>query len=81
MKQTQRQATRPSTRTFIVALLMGFAVLLLLFPVSGVSTFPPQCYGILFYPVPCDPWVAPLAGIATAGVLGWVLWRSDRRQD
>ena len=80
MKQTTRQAARPSVWTIIVALLAGLVVLLLPAPGSVVTTDPPVCYSMLFYVVPCDGWVAPVAGAGAAGLVGWALWMSDRRR-
>lgn len=80
MKQTTRRAARPSGGTIIVALLAGLVVLLLLFPAGGTHDQPPDCYSFLFYPVPCEGWVAPLAGVATAALVGWGLWMLDRRR-
>ncbi len=80
MKQTRRQSTRPAAKAVIFALLAGLVVLLLLFPANGVDTDPPACYSFLFYPVPCDRWIAPLAGVAAAGLVGWLLRRNDRRR-
>lgn len=75
MEQTRRPVDRSSVGTVVAALLVGFLVLLLLFPASGVDTQPPVCYSMLLYPVPCEGWVAPLGGAVAAGLLGIVLWR------
>lgn len=80
MKHTTPQSARSAAWTIIVALVAGLVVLLLLAPGSVVTTDPPQCYAMLFYSVPCDAWVAPLAGIATAGVVGLGLWMNGRRR-
>lgn len=80
MERTTGTSTRPRTRTIVVALLAGLAVVLLLFPGSGNSAQPPQCYSIFGYLVPCDAWVAWAAGAATAGVAGLALWALDRRR-
>ena len=80
MEQTQRRA-RPSAGTIIVALLSGVLVLLILFPVSGVDSDPPVCRAMLFYVVPCERWVAPLAATATVVAVGIALWWTiDRRE-
>jgi hypothetical protein len=73
-------STRLRTRTIVVALLAGLAVVLLLFPGSGIERQPPECYSMLGYVVPCDAWVAWAAGAATAGVVGLALWALDRRR-
>ena len=70
--------TRLRTRTVVVALLAGLAVVLLLFPGSGIDRQPPECYSVFGYVVPCDAWVAWAAGAATAGVVGLALWVIDR---
>ena len=68
--------------TIIVALLSGLLVFLILLPAGGADTLPPDCWAYLFYPVPCEGWVAPLAGAATAGIVGFGLWMSiDRRRE
>lgn len=63
-----------------VALLAGFVVLVLLFPVSRVDTLPVQCLSVLGYGVPCDAGWSPAAGAATAGIVGLLLWLKDRRR-
>jgi len=81
MKQTTRRAARPSVGTVIVALLAGLVVLLILFPAGGTDDQPPDCYSFLYYPVPCERWVAPVAGAATAALVGFGLWKAiDRRR-
>ncbi|OGO56405.1 MAG: hypothetical protein A2V84_00925 [Chloroflexi bacterium RBG_16_70_13] len=80
MEQTTKQAARPNRRTIIVALVVGLAVLLLLFPGSGNSAQPPTCYSMFGYVVPCDAWVSWAAGVATAGLVGLGLWMNERRR-
>jgi len=80
MNQAKRRDSRPSARTIIVALLAWLAVLLLMFPASGVATDPPECYSMLFFVVPCDAWVAWVAGAATAGLVGLGLWMLEGRR-
>lgn len=77
----RKPPARPSAGTIIVAILAGLLVLLLLFPASGVDSDPPVCRSMLFYVVPCDRWVAPLAGAVTAGLVGLASWKAiDRRR-
>lgn len=80
MEQTTRQATRPGVRTIIVALLAGLVVLVLLFPGSGNAAQPPTCYSVFGYVVPCDAWVAWVAGAATPVLVGLGLWMNERRR-
>ncbi len=79
MDHTVWPNTRAKTRTIVVALLAGLAVLLLLFPASGIDPQPPVCYSMFGYVVPCDAWVAWAAGAATAGLVGLAMWAIDRR--
>jgi hypothetical protein len=62
--------------TIAVALLAGLAMLLPLVPSGRADTQPPECWAYLFYPVPCDLWVAPLVGALTAGLVGLGLWKA-----
>lgn len=80
MEQTTRTSTRPRTRTIVIALLAGLAVLLLLFPASGIEPIPPVCYSMFGYVVPCDAWVAWAAAAAVAGLAGLAMWVMDRRR-
>jgi hypothetical protein len=41
-----------------VALLAGFVVLVLLYPVHGADTFPRQCVSIIGLGAPCDSGLA-----------------------
>lgn len=67
--------------TIVVALLLGLLVLLILFPASGVDSDPPVCRAMLFYVVPCERWVAPLAAMATVvAVVIALWWANDRRK-
>lgn len=72
--------TRPNPRTIIIALLAGFAVLLLLFPASGIGTLPPECYSMFGYAVPCEAWVA-WAGAALAAAAAGVAIRMIGHRD
>lgn len=79
MEQVPQRMTRPRTRTFVLALLAGFGVLLLLFPASGIDPQPPVCYSMFGYTVPCDGRLAVVAGAASAALVGFALWNYDRR--
>lgn len=70
--------TRPSPRTIFTALLAGLAVLLLLFPASGIDTLPPKCYSMLVHAVPCEAWVAWAGGVVAAGLVALAMWMIDR---
>lgn len=80
MEQTTRRSARPNARTFVVALLAGLAVLLLLFPGSGIDRQPPECYAMLGYVVPCGSGLAVAAAAAVAGLVGVALWIKDGRR-
>jgi hypothetical protein len=69
-------------RRLAIALLMGFAVLVLLFPASGIDSIPPQCFSVFGSNVPCEarPWPAIAVGAATAAVVWFVLGLMDRRR-
>ncbi len=79
MQRTTKQSVRARARTVAVALGAGFAVLLLLFPGSGIDRLPPECYSLFGYVVPCDAWVAWAAAAATAGLVGLGLFTAGRR--
>lgn len=81
MEQATKRNASPSVGTIIAALVVGVLVLLALFPAGGADTQPPDCWAYLFYPVPCEGWVAPLAGAVTAALVGFGFWRTiDRRR-
>ena len=80
MEQTTRASTRLRKRTIVIALLAGLAVLLLLFPASGIDPQPPVCYSMFGYVVPCDAWVAWAAAAAAAGLVGLAMRATDRRR-
>lgn len=81
VEPTRKPSARPTAGTIIVALLVGVLVLLLLFPGSGVDSDPPVCRSMLYYVVPCESWVAPIAAAVTAGLVGVGLWMMiDRRR-
>jgi hypothetical protein len=67
--------------TVVVALLAGFVAFVLLAPASGTASFPPTCYSVVGYVVPCDVRVAWVGGAATAGLGGLALWLSDRLRE
>jgi hypothetical protein len=52
----------------------------LLFPWGGgVDTQPPVCFGVFgLFDVPCEGWVAPAAGVATAVLVGLALRLGNR---
>lgn len=78
MDQTKRQG---ASAKVAIALGAGIVVLLLLFRSGGVDSQPPVCSSIFnLYSVPCEGWVAPAAGLATAAVVAIALWLKDRRQ-
>ncbi len=79
MEHATKRSARPGARTIAVALLAGIAVLLLLFPASGIVPQPPECYSVFGYTVPCDGRLGVVAGAATAGLVGVALWMYDRR--
>lgn len=80
MEHPTRRSAWPSMGTIIVALLAGLLVLLILFPASGVDSDPPVCRAMLFYVVPCEGWIAPLAAALTSGLVGIGSWATiDRR--
>ncbi len=78
MEQTTRASTRPRTRTIVIALLAGLAVVVLLFPASGIEPIPPVCFSMFGYVVPCAAWVAWVAGAAAGGLVGLALWAMGR---
>jgi hypothetical protein len=80
MEQAEERERRIRAN-FAFALSAGLVVFVLLFPWGGgVNTDPPTCFGMFgWYTVPCDGWVAPVAGAATAGVAYLVLWLRNRR--
>ncbi len=62
-----------------LALLAGLVVLVLLFAASGVDTFPPECYSVFGYVVPCDQAWAVAAGAAAAAIVGLAVGLRSRR--
>ena len=79
MNQVDRQGRRWTLAKVVIALLAGLVVLVLLFPGSGVMPQPPQCFSVFGYGVPCESGVAVAAGLATAGMVGLMLWIAGRR--
>jgi len=72
----ERPATRRAgrrARAFVVAVLAGLAVLVLLFPGSGIDRQPPECYAMLGYVVPCGGGLAVVVAAAVAGMVGVAL--------
>ena len=79
---TQNDGPGSVARTrVVVAVLAGLAVVVLLFAWGGgIDPLPPECFSMFgWYSVPCDGWVAPAGGIATAGIVYLVPWLRDRR--
>lgn len=74
MNQTERQRRGWPTAKIAVASLAGLVVLVLLFPGSGISTLPPECYSAFGYTVPCGGGLAIAAAVAMAGLVGMLLW-------
>ena len=66
-------------RVAIPALLAGLAVLVLLFPVSQPDILPYQCSSAVGLGTSCDGLWSVLAGLATAAVVGALLWLRGRR--
>jgi hypothetical protein len=81
MESTEKQGSSTVPK-IAIALLAGLVVFVLLFPWGGGQpSDPPTCFGMFgWWTVPCEGWVAPAAGAATAGILGLVLWLRDRRR-
>lgn len=79
MQQTPERQGMSTRARVALALGAGLVVFVLLFQWGGgTSSDPPTCFGMLYYTVPCEAWVAPLAGALTAGVVGLLLWWWDR---
>jgi len=79
MEATERHGLGTAAK-LAIALGAGIVVFVLLIPSGGVDSLPQQCTSIFtLYSVPCDGWVAPVAGAATAAVVGLALWWQDRR--
>ena len=64
----------------VIALLAGLVPLVLLFPASGISTAPPECYSAFGYTVPCNVGPAIIAAVAAAGVVGLSFRAAGRRK-
>ena len=81
MEQTPERQGMSTRAKVALALGAGLVVFVLLFQWGGgTSSDPPTCFGMLFYTVPCGGWPAVAAGALTAGVVGLLLWWSDRRR-
>jgi hypothetical protein len=76
-----RQRTWSIAAKVAIAVLAGLVVLVLLFPVSGVDTQPPECYSVFGYSVPCGDGVAVAAGAAVAAVIGVLFWIAGGGRD
>lgn len=75
MPGTARSIGPLALKRFVVALVVGLAVLVLLAPFSGVDTLPPTCYAVFRYQVPCREGVAVAAAVVTTVVIavyGWI---------
>jgi hypothetical protein len=77
------QRRRRTILAVAAALLAVLFVLVLLFPVSGTDTRPPQCSSAFGYAVPCEAGVvlavAAAAAIAAGAVAWWIGSRSRLR--
>lgn len=78
MEQKMNGAASTTVAKVTLALVAGLVVLVLLFVVSRVDTLPVQCLAVFGNGVPCDAGWAPAAGVATAMVVGTLLWLKDR---
>lgn len=58
---------------------LGIVALVLLFPASGNSRQPPECYSVFGYSVPCGAEVAVVAAVLAAGTSALLLFLLDRR--
>lgn len=74
MNQTEPHGRRWTLAKVAIALLAGIVVLVLLFPGSGITREPPECFSVFGYTVPCGGGVAVAAAVATAGIVGLLLW-------
>jgi hypothetical protein len=63
------------TKRFGFALLAGIVVFAILVPTSGAGS---RCYSLLTFEVPCQGALAFAAGVASAAILGAVLWWAGR---
>ncbi len=72
--QTQRHGGWTRVATGVLAFGAGFVVFLLLAPMSGIDTDPPQCFSAFDYRVPCGAGLSLAAGAATATALGLLAW-------
>ena len=72
MEPTDRRPASPK-RLGVAAVLAGLVVVVLQFPIAGIDTDPPTCFGMFYaWTVPCGGWPTLLAGAVTA-VLVWVV--------
>ena len=62
-----------------LAALAGLIVIVALIPALIVDTNPPQCTSQFGYGVPCWEGFAFVAGLATAAVIGLLVWFVTRR--
>jgi hypothetical protein len=78
MDPTGRQGTWSTAAKLAIVVLAGLIVLVLLLPVSGVDTLPPECYSVFGYTVPCGSGISVAAGAAAAAIIGLLLWFAGR---
>lgn len=77
--KTQRRDGWTDVATGVLAFGAGFVVFILLAPMSGIDTDPPQCFSAYDYDVPCGAGLSLAAGAATAAALGLLAWGWRRR--
>jgi len=66
--------------TIGVALLAGVAAFVLLLPIAGVDTDPPECWSMFGYTVPCGFALGMFAGAAVFLLVGLAFWRRSRHR-
>jgi len=76
---TRGEAWR-TVRKIALALLAGLAVLVLLYPANTADTLPQQCFSMVGLGAPCGAGLAVPGGVATAVIVGLLLWLRDHRR-